>query len=175
MYRRPVSEGEVDRETCNQLIQLLDRYTTTRLQDWHRFLKIGDDVGGILMAKACIPCLASLAALCHLIDQVVPADTTGDRMDRLCDLTLSTLATVTQDTNIEEYTYQDLLLEVYHRLRLLSSTAILKSGVHIDVVERVPPNLRRQNQFTITCRTWVVAAVERHRIQSAFGSEEQPP
>ena len=175
MYRRPVSEGEVDRETCNRLIQLLDQYTVTRLQDRHRFLKIGDDVGGILMAKACIPCLASLAALCHLVAQMEPTATTRDRMDKLCDLALSTLATVTQDTDIEEYTYHDLLLEVYHRLRLLSSTIVLKSGVYIDVVERVPPNLRRQNQRAVTCRTCATAAVERYRIQSAFGSENQSP
>ena len=127
MYRRPVSEGEVDRETCNQLIQLLDRYTATRLQDRHRFLKIGDDVGGTLIAKACIPCLASLAALCHLIVQVEPAATTRDRMDKLCDLALSALATVTQDTDIEEYTYHDLLLEVRRRFRLLSSMVVLKT------------------------------------------------
>ena len=175
MYRRPVSEGEVDRETCNQLIQLLDRYTTTRLQDRHRFLKIGDDVGGTLIAKACIPCLASLAALCHLIGQMEPAATTGDRMDKLCDLALSTLATVTRDTDIEEYTYHDLLLEVHRRFRLLSSTIVLKSGVHIDIVGGVPPNLRRQNQLTVTCRTWDAAAVERHHIQSAFGFEKQSP
>lgn len=116
MYRRPVSEGEVDRETCDRLIWLLDEYTVTRLQNRHRFLKIGDDVGGTLIASACIPCLASLAALCHLVTQLEPAVATKDRMDSLCDLALSTLATVTQDTDIEEYTYHDLLLEVYRCL-----------------------------------------------------------
>ena len=160
---------------CGRLIQLLDEYTTTRLQNRHRFLEIGDDVGGTLIAKACIPCLASLAALCHLVAQMEPAAATGDRADKLCDLTLSTLATVTQNADIEEYTYHDLLLEVRYRPRLLSSTVVLKSGVYIDVVERVPPNLRRQNQLTVACRTWATAAVERHRVTSAFGSERQPP
>ena len=151
MHRLSVSEGEVDRDTCDRLIQLLDEYSTTRLQDRHRFLKTGDDVGGTLIAKACIPCLASLAALCHLVDQVEPVGITGNCMDKLCDSALSTLATVTQDTDIEEYTYHDLLLEVYRCLRFLSSTVVLKSGARIDVVERVPPSLRRQNQLTVAC------------------------
>ena len=104
-----------------------------------------------------------------------PAATTRDRMGKLCDLALSTLATVTRDTDIEEYTYHDLLLEARRRLRLLSFAVVLKSGVHIDVVERVPPNLRRQNQLTVTRRTWDAAAIERHRIRSAFGSEKKVP
>ena len=163
----------MDRETCGRLIQLLDEYTATRLQDRHRFLEIGDDVGGTLIAKACIPCLASLAALCYIVAQVGPAGTTGDRMDKLCDLALSTIATVTRDTDIEEYTYHDLLLEVRRRFRPLSFTVVLKGGVHIDVVERVPPDLRRQNQLAVAYRTWTTAAVERHRIPSAYGSEKQ--
>lgn len=172
MYRCPVSEGEVDRETCDRLIWLLEEYTATRLQNRHHFLKIGDDVGGTLIASACIPCLASLAALCHLMTQIEPAATTRDGMDQLCDSALSSLTAVTQDADIEEYTYYDLLLEVYHRLLFPSSTVVLKTDVRVDVVERVPPNLRRQNQRTFTCRTRATATVERYRIPSTFGSEK---
>ena len=106
----------MDRKTCDRLIRLLNEYTATRLQDRHQFHKIGDDAGGTLIAKACIPCLASLAALCCLVAQMEPAATTRDQMGKLCDLALSNLATVTQDTDIEEYTYHDLLLEVHCRL-----------------------------------------------------------
>jgi len=86
------------------------------LRNLHQFLKIGDGVGGGLIARACICCLASLAALCHLTARVESATISRGLLDRLCDSALSKLATLTQDTHIEEYSNYDLLIEVYHLL-----------------------------------------------------------
>lgn len=99
-------------EKCDQLIQLLDEHAGVLQRNLRQFLKIGDDAGGGLIASVCIPCLASLAALCHFAARAEPGTTTRGSMDKLCDSTLSKLATLTRDTHIEEYSYFDLLLEV---------------------------------------------------------------
>ncbi|KAF9651175.1 hypothetical protein BDM02DRAFT_3259184 [Thelephora ganbajun] len=100
------------RETCSQLIQLLDEYSDVLLRNLRQFLKIGDDAGGSLIASACISCLAHLAALYHFAARTEPAATASDPMDKLCDRTLLKLATLTQDARIKEYTYYDLLLKM---------------------------------------------------------------
>lgn len=97
----------------DQLIQLLEEYTATLLRNLHQFLKIGDDAGGGLIASACICCLASLAALYHLTTRTESATVVRDLLDKLCDSTLSKLATLTRDTHIEGFSHYDLLLEVY--------------------------------------------------------------
>jgi len=164
-------------ETCDQLIQLLDEYTNTLLRNLRQFLKIGDEVGGGLIANACIPCLASLAALCHFAAREGPGTTARGLMDKLCDSALSKLATLTRDTHIEEYSYFDLLLEVRVNCSPPHADQSCAEERHVcaDVVEKIPRNPRRQNQCTFIWRARATAEVEEDRVPSAFGFPKQYP
>ena len=98
------------RQSCDQLITLLDGYSETLLRNLRTFIEIGDNSGAEMIWSSCITCLAYLTALCELVGRTEP--TTSLAMNALCDGNLEKLGHLTEDVRLEEYTYLDLLLGV---------------------------------------------------------------
>ena len=105
------------RQSCDQLITLLDGYSETLLCNLRTFIEIGDNSGAEMIWSSCITCLACLTALCELVGRTEP--TASLAMNALCDRNLERLGHLTEDIRSEEYTYLDLLLGVRTLRRLL--------------------------------------------------------
>lgn len=97
------------KQSCDQLVTLLDGYTDVLQRNLQRFLGDGDNIGAEIIWSSCIACLAHLSALCELIGRTEP---TASKMSCLCDSSLEKLGRLTEDMKLEEYTYLDLLLGV---------------------------------------------------------------
>lgn len=116
------------RQSCDQVITLLDGYSDTLLHNLRRFIEIGDNGGAEIIWSSCIACLAHLTALCELVGRTEP--TASLAMNALCDSSLEKLGHLTEDMRLEEYTYLDLLLGVSAR----ETSLLLLNG---DTDERV--------------------------------------
>lgn len=98
------------RQSCDQLVTLLDDYSQTLLSNLRRFQELGDASGAGIIRASCVNCLAHLAVLCEALGEIGPTPQT--KLDTLCDLTLERLGAVSQDMCLEEHTLLDLLLGV---------------------------------------------------------------
>ena len=97
------------RQSCNQLLVLLDHHSRTLLFNLRKFQELGDKGGAGVIRSSCVNCFAHLAALCVALDEVEPTQT---ELYTLCDSTLERLGELVQDMCMEEYTRLDLLLGV---------------------------------------------------------------
>jgi hypothetical protein len=98
------------RQSCDELVALLDGYSDTLLLNLQRFIEIGDKSGAETIWSSCITCLAYLTTLCEFIGRTEP--TASLAMNALCDSNLEKLGHLTEDMRLEDYTYLDLLLGV---------------------------------------------------------------
>ena len=101
------------KQSCDQLIALLDGYSDMLLHNLQGFIEVGDNDGATMIWSSCITCLAHLTALCELIGRTEP--TANLAMSALCDSNLEKLGQLTDDMRSEEYTHLDLLLGVRAR------------------------------------------------------------
>ena len=97
-------------EICNGLVTRLDECSDTLLRNIRRFVETGDTHGAEIVQGGCVGCLAHLAVVCDLVGRLEP--NSKPQMDTVCDSSLERLGSLTQETNFEEYTFLDLLLEV---------------------------------------------------------------
>jgi len=100
------------RQSCDQLVSLLDNYSRALLFNLRRFQELGDNSGAEIIRSCCVNCFAHLAVLCETLCQMEPTPQTES--DTLCDTALEQLGQLAQDTRMEEYTRLDLLLGVCH-------------------------------------------------------------
>lgn len=101
------------RQSCDQLVILLDDHSQTLLSNLRRFQELGDTSGAGMIETSCVICLAHLAVLCEAlseIDEVEPISRM--RLDTFCDSALEQLGELGRDMYMEEYTRLDLLLGV---------------------------------------------------------------
>jgi len=98
------------RQSCDQVVTLLDDYSQTMLSNMRRFQELRDSSGAGMIGASCVNCLAHLAVLCETLNKVGPVP----QMDlyALCDSTLERLGELARDIRMEEYTHLDLLLGV---------------------------------------------------------------
>ena len=90
------------RQSCRQLVCLLDSYSQTLLFNLQRFQELGDKGGAGVIRSSCVCCLAHLAVLCKALGQP----------ETLWDSALERLGELTGDMSMEEFTRLDLLLGV---------------------------------------------------------------
>ena len=98
------------RQSCDQLVTLLDEYSRTLLSNLQKFQELKDTRGAEMISASCVNCLAYLAVLCETLSRMEPTPQT--RLDTLCDSTLEKLSGLARDMYMEEYTLLDLLLMV---------------------------------------------------------------
>jgi len=98
------------RQSFDQLVALLDEYSSTLLRHLRWYIETGDNSGAEMVWSSCITCLAYLSALCELVGRTEP--NASVTMNGLCDLSLEKLGQLTEDMRSEEYTHLDLLLGV---------------------------------------------------------------
>ena len=98
------------KQSCDQLVTLLDDYSRTLLFNMRRFQELGDESGAGVIRSSCVNCLAHLAALYEVLSEIGHAPQA--ELDNLCDSTLERLGELAQDMCMEEYTRLDLLLGV---------------------------------------------------------------
>jgi len=98
------------RESCGELVNLLDDCSKNLLSNLRRFQELGDTSGAGMIRVSCVNCLAHLAVLCEALGKIEPAARV--RLDPLCDLALERLSALARDVRMEEYTRLDLLLGV---------------------------------------------------------------
>ncbi|KAF9785457.1 hypothetical protein BJ322DRAFT_831444 [Thelephora terrestris] len=112
LYRRPTDEvhAGIWRQSCDQLMILLDGYSQTLLSNLRRFEGLCDEGGAELIRGCCIVCFAHLAVLCEALGELEPAPQTG--VDTLCDASLERVGELSGVTCMEEYTHYDRLLGV---------------------------------------------------------------
>ena len=105
-------ETRVDiwRQSCDQLVALLNEYSRDLLSNLRRFEELGDKGGADMIRSCCVNCFAHLAALCEVLSNIEPAPQT--EMDALCDSSLEGLGELAQNMHMEEYTRHDVLLGV---------------------------------------------------------------
>ena len=89
---------------------LLDDYSQTLLSNLQRFRDLGGEGGAEVIKDNCVNCLAHLAALCDVLDEIEAAPRTEP--GALCDLTMGRLGELAEHTSMGEYTRLDLLLGV---------------------------------------------------------------
>ena len=100
----PELQAGLWRQSCDELVILLDTYSQTLLFNLRRFQDLGDNSGAGMIKSSCVNCLAHLAVLCQALSNA--------ELDALCDSTLERLGELAQDMCMEEYTRLDLLLGV---------------------------------------------------------------
>ena len=106
----PGFQAGIWRQSCDQLVTLLDTYSQTLLSNLQRFEELRDNSGAWMIRSSCVDCLAHLAVLCQTLSSAEPVPQV--RLDTLCDSTLERLGELSQDMCMEEYTRLDLLLRV---------------------------------------------------------------
>lgn len=106
----PETRFGIWRQSCDQLVSLLDEFSQTLLSNLWRFQELGDQNGAGAIRASCVNCLAHLAILCETLGRIEPI--TQTRVDTLCDSTLEQLGALALDMCMEEYTTLDLLLGV---------------------------------------------------------------
>ncbi|KAF9779635.1 hypothetical protein BJ322DRAFT_371116 [Thelephora terrestris] len=97
------------------------------MENLRQFNRIRDASGVWMVWTCCIICLSHLAALCHFMDQTVPAWNTF--MRNLYDLTLGKLCDLSLEVPIEVYSYFDVLtgVRISHRFVPLNEVRRLPS------------------------------------------------
>lgn len=98
------------RQSCDQLVTLLNKYSQDLLSNLRRFEQLGDKRGAEMIRGCCINCFAHLVVLCEALANTESTPQTG--MDDLCDSSLERLGELAQDMCTEEYTRHDVLLGV---------------------------------------------------------------
>ena len=98
------------RQSCDQLVALLDDYSRALLFNLQRFHGLGDKSGSGMIRSSCVNCFAHLAVFCEALGQI--KHTPQVELNALCDSALERLGELTQDMRMEEYTRLDLLLGV---------------------------------------------------------------
>ena len=98
------------KQSCDQLVALLDKYSQELLSNLRRFEELGDKGGAEMIRICCINCFAHLAALCEVLGDVEPAPQAG--ANALSDSSLEQLGELAQGMCMEEYTRHDVLLGV---------------------------------------------------------------
>lgn len=108
--RLPDLQAGIWRQSCDELVNLLDTYSQSLLFNLRRFQELGDNSGAGMIRSSCVDCLAHLAVLCQALSNAEHIPRT--ELDALCDSTLERLGELAQDMCMEEYTRLDLLLRV---------------------------------------------------------------
>lgn len=104
------TQASIWRQSCDQLADLLNKYSQDLLSNLRRFEKLGDKSGAEMIRGCCVNCVAHLAVLCDVLGNIEPAP--QREMDALCDSSLERLGGLAQDMCAEEYTRHDVLLGV---------------------------------------------------------------
>ena len=97
-------------ESLHQLALTLERFSNTLIWNMQRFTEVGDRGGVETVWTCCVTCLGHLAALSHLLSQVVPS--LRSSMNSLCDLTLAKLGDLSHEAPVEVYSLLDVLTQV---------------------------------------------------------------
>jgi len=98
------------RQSCDQMVILLDNHSQTMLFNLRRFQELGDKRGAGVIRSSCIICFAHLSVLYETLGKLEAAPHT--ELNALCDLALERLCGLVRDMCVGEYTRLDLLLGV---------------------------------------------------------------
>lgn len=109
------------RQSCGQLVAVLDNHSHSLLSNLLRFQELGDNGGAGMIRSCCVISFAHLALLCEVFCGFGPAGQTA--VEILCDSALERLSELSEDMRTEEYTRLDLLLGVRVTLHCLANTA----------------------------------------------------